>query len=90
MRWEQALQTALARLPDTARVGAVAEHKNAGWKVAVAAHLKATTDVSNGWLAERLDMGSPFYVSKHIGLYQRGTGGAQKRRLELQKVKGKA
>ncbi|MDO8539307.1 MAG: hypothetical protein Q7S40_02620 [Opitutaceae bacterium] len=29
--------------------------------------MKATTDVSNGWLAEQLDMGSHFYVSKHVG-----------------------
>ncbi|MDO8540339.1 MAG: hypothetical protein Q7S40_07840 [Opitutaceae bacterium] len=33
---------------------------------AVPAHLKAMTDVSNGWLAEQLDIGSHFYVSKHV------------------------
>ncbi|HEX9786111.1 MAG TPA: hypothetical protein VGA56_25720 [Opitutaceae bacterium] len=27
-------------------------------------HLKVTTDVTNGWLAQRLDMGSGVYVSK--------------------------
>jgi putative transposase len=36
-------------------------------RLAVAAHLKATTDVPNPWLAEKLEMGSGFYVSKHVG-----------------------
>jgi hypothetical protein len=59
--------------------------------VAVAAHLKATTDVPNGWLAEQLDMGSPFYVSKQAGLLRRNPDGeAQKWLKRLGKVKGKA
>ena len=33
----------------------------------MAAFLKATTDVPNPWLAEELEMGSDFYVSKHVG-----------------------
>ncbi len=37
--------------------------KSAPWKVAIAAYLKATTDVSNPWLATQLNMGSPFYVT---------------------------
>lgn len=68
LQWEAALQAALERLPSTARSAPDASRKSAAWKVAVAAHLKATTDVSNRWLAERLDMGSPIYVSKHVGL----------------------
>ena len=51
--------------------------KSAPWKVKLAAQMKAATDASNGWLAAQLDMGSGFYVSKHIGIAQR-------------KVKGKA
>ena len=62
--------------------------QSAGWKVAVAAHLKATTDVSNGWLAERLEMGSPTYVSKHVGLLRRGVGAGRPWFERLQKVKG--
>jgi len=72
--WEEALKAALARLPAAARTSSDAKRKSASWKVAIAAHLKATTEVSNSWLAIRLDMGSPIYVSKHVGLLQRGLG----------------
>lgn len=53
------------------------QRKSAPWKVQIALQMRATSDVSNGWLAAQLDMGSGFYVSKHIGLARR-------------KVKGKA
>jgi hypothetical protein len=36
--------------------------------VAIAAYLKETSDVSNAWLAEKLDTCSSIYVSKHVGL----------------------
>jgi len=64
-RWEAALATAQNRLGKKLRED---RRKSAPWKVAIASHLKATTDVSNSWLAEKLKMGSPFYVSKHVGL----------------------
>ena len=32
---------------------------------------KALLDVSNGWLAPQLDIGSAAYVSKHLGLTRR-------------------
>ncbi|MDO8545642.1 MAG: hypothetical protein Q7S40_34800, partial [Opitutaceae bacterium] len=55
------------------------------------AELKATTDVSNGWLAEQLDMGSHSYVSKHVGnLRKSPPGEAGKWLQKLRKVKGKA
>lgn len=67
-RWRKALHAALAALPAEAK----SDHrKSAPWKVAIAARLKATTDVPNGWLAEQLDMSSGFYVSKHVGLFRR-------------------
>ena len=53
------------------------QRKSAPWKVTLALQMKATTDASNGWLAAQLDMGSGFYLSKHVGLARR-------------KVKGKA
>ncbi len=71
-RWQGALDAALARLPADART---ASHQSASWKVAVAAHLRATTDVPNGWLAEQLGMGSAIYVSKHTGLLRRSKDG---------------
>jgi len=69
-RWAEALRTALAEIPQEARGSTL---KSAPWKVGVAAQLKATTDVSNGWLAEQLDMGNGIYVSKHVGLLKRRT-----------------
>ena len=62
--WEERLVQAakeqrisLAHLPD---------RPSAREKVALAATLKATTSVSNGWLAERLDMGSAANVSQYV------------------------
>ena len=41
-----------------------AHPKGAPWKVAVAAWMKQNTEASNGWLAERLAMGSASRVSQ--------------------------
>ena len=88
--WEEALKAALARLPTAALTSGDAQRKSAGWKVAVAAYLKATTEVSNSWLAARLEMGSSVYVSKHVGLLQRGVGKGKRWLDRLEKVRGKA
>jgi hypothetical protein len=65
--------------------------KSAPWKVALAAFMKETNDRSNAWLAERLDMGSAFYVSKHVGLLRRNFSGEGGRWFRIiKKVKGKA
>lgn len=37
-------------------------------------HLKVTTDASNCWLADRLGIGSPACVNKHVGLLQGRVG----------------
>ena len=83
-RWQLALQRVLRKLPASARKAADASQQNAGWKVAVAAHLKATTDASNPWLAEQLQMGSGKYVSKLVGQLRQGSpvGAAWLRVLE--------
>jgi hypothetical protein len=86
--WHKALTEALDRLPARVRESAA---KSAAWKVAVAAYMKETTDVRNGWLAEQLEMGTPFYVSKHVGYLRKQPGGNAVRWLnQLRKVKGKA
>jgi len=51
--------------------------KSAPWKIQIAQQMKDHSDASNGWLAEKLGMGSAIYLSKHVGLARR-------------KVKGKA
>lgn len=40
--------------------------KSASWKVAMAVFLKERTQVSNPWLAERLQIGRPMYVSRLV------------------------
>jgi hypothetical protein len=59
--WAKALDQALRAVNHTA-AETLTERKSAPWKVAVAAHLKATTQVENRWLAAQLHMGSPVAV----------------------------
>jgi putative transposase len=73
-KWREAIDVLLSQAGKAEQLD---RRKSAPWKVRIAARMKATTDVSNGWLAEHLAMGSGFYVSKHVG-------------LAANKVKGKA
>ncbi len=62
--WEEKLQrTALEAKVDLGRLPA---RKSAPEKVLLAAVLKQTTSVSNGWLALRLEMGRPASVSQFV------------------------
>jgi REP element-mobilizing transposase RayT len=57
-------------------------------KVQLAALLKATTSVSNGWLADRLAMGQPATVSQYIRRFRlRGDHGKPAFKAALSKVK---
>jgi hypothetical protein len=71
--WEARLADALGRARKTA-VDARRDRKSAGWKVAIAVALKRTTQVTNGWLAERLNMGSGVAVSQYVGRARRAAG----------------
>jgi len=63
--WEERIRTCLAALGKNDE--AVAEEsKGAGWKVAIAATLKSSTTATNPWLAQRLNMGSPFRLSRLV------------------------
>ena len=73
--WAKALEQALRAVNHTT-AEALTERKSAPWKVAVAAHLKATTQVENRWLAAQLHMGSPVAVSHHTGQLRRGRNAA--------------
>jgi hypothetical protein len=42
--------------------------------VAIAAHLKRTTQAGNGWLAEHLSMGKPGSVSLYVSRVRREPG----------------
>jgi putative transposase len=72
-RWERRLARALKQLGKT-RVEMSAERKSAPWKIAIAAHLKQTTQASNRWIAGRLAMGTPVSVSQLVGQARRHPG----------------
>ena len=62
--WEQRLD-GLARAAQI-DLGALPERKSAAPKVLLAAAMKQSTSVSNGWLAEHLQMGRPASVSQFV------------------------
>jgi len=65
--WEERLQAlAAAAKVDLAHLGG---KKSAPAKVQLAAALKSTTSVSNGWLAQRLGMGEPASASQFVRRY---------------------
>ncbi|HVS54526.1 MAG TPA: transposase [Opitutaceae bacterium] len=87
LRWRETLSALCAAVPASAKEDTA---KSAPWKVAVAARMRAISDVRNDWLAEHLSMGSGIYVSKHVGRLRSGLNdeaAALAKRLE--KVKGK-
>jgi putative transposase len=63
--WSAALKKALAALGKKSK-DAPNDIKSAPWKVAIATHLKATTTVTNPWLAAQLHMGAPEGVSRYV------------------------
>ncbi len=68
--WEQELQKVLSQMsPSKRRVSA----KSADWRVAAAATMKKRTTASNPWLARRLEMGSPFTLSRLVSECWQGT-----------------
>ena len=76
-QWRHELQRSL-RLVGKETADALRERKSADWKVAIALHLKQTTQASNGWLCERLHMGTPVGVSSLVGKLRRQGGPSTK------------
>jgi REP element-mobilizing transposase RayT len=70
MQWARALARALKVLRrPTEEV--VHSRKSAEWKLAIAAWLKAGTQVSNRWLSENLHLGVPAALSRNLTHYRR-------------------
>jgi REP element-mobilizing transposase RayT len=83
--WEEQLLTAARTLKiDFARLGS---RKSDPGKVRLAAAMKAATDVSNGWLASRLGMGTPASVSQFVRRFRQGGGRAAADEKALSRVK---
>jgi hypothetical protein len=71
--WEETLRTAAEVLGIALK--SLPEQKSAPEKVQLAAVVKAATSVSNGWLAERLQMGEPASVSQYVRRFHLAGGG---------------
>jgi len=69
--WKTQLNLALARLGKTP-ADVSGDRKGAPWKVAIVAHLKALTTISNPWIAEELKMGAPAAVSRYVDEFRKG------------------
>ncbi len=74
--WEDALRTHAKR--QRVNLAALPAQKSAPEKVRLAAAMKATTSVSNGWLAQRLAMGEPASVSQYVRRWKLAGGGQER------------
>jgi hypothetical protein len=70
-KWAAALAASLRAIGRT-EAEAGADRNSAPWKVAVAGHLKQSSQADNGWLAGRLHMGKPGALSQYVGAMRRG------------------
>ncbi len=64
-RWERILSEEMKRAGKT-ESDIAADRKGASWKVIIAKRLRRETTVGNPWLARRLNMGHPNYVSSLV------------------------
>jgi putative transposase len=81
-RWRTAMTLALSALAKT-ETDICHDRKSALWKVAVASHLKRTTQATNGWLAQTLQMGGGVAVSQYVGGFRRMAESGGRQQLEL-------
>ena len=84
-QWEEQLR----KLARAARIhlNALPVAKSHPEKSLLAATMKATTSVSNAWLADRLDMGEPASASQFARRYLRTSSGAKAAKALLSRFK---
>lgn len=70
-QWERHLKALLQPIPAKLRHD---QRVSARWKAETAWRMKTETDASNEWLAQRLSMSTPTYVSKMVGLVRKEKG----------------
>ena len=70
-KWAAALAASM-RVLGRSEAEAGLDRNSAPWKVAVAGHLKQSSQADNGWLAARLHMGKPGALSQYVGQMRRG------------------
>ena len=71
VHWLERLEQGVAAI-GASLLNASTEPKSASWKIALAAWLKKGTSVSNRWLTEHLNMGTPDAVSRYVSEVNRG------------------
>lgn len=69
-QWRERIDECLRKIQKTA-AEVQNDRKSAGWKIGVADELKRSTQAPNGWIAERLNMGSGTAVSQYVGQRRR-------------------
>jgi len=69
-KWGELLAQGL-RVAGKTATGANAAPKSAPWKLAVAAWMKARTQVQNRWLSQHLHLGAPAAFSRNLTAYRR-------------------
>jgi putative transposase len=74
-RWSIALAAALQDMQKS-RADLHRDRKSAHWKLLVAARMKRSTDASNRWLAENLNLGTPAALSHNLTLFHRQCAGS--------------
>jgi REP element-mobilizing transposase RayT len=80
--WKEECEGYLRRLGRTTR-DVKREGKSVAWKLAVAAAMKARTTVTNRWLAEHLEMGNMYEVSRKVAHWLRNPDPALAKKLKL-------
>ena len=80
--WQETLEKLLRTLSRTADE-LKAAGKSAGWKLALAAALKARTTATNRWLGTALKLGNLHEVSRKVAAWTRAPDAALSRKLAL-------
>ena len=70
VQWRTALIRGLRAL-QRSQTEIEATAKSASWKLALAEWMKTTTQATNGWLSENLQMGAPAALSRNLTQYRR-------------------
>ncbi len=76
-QWEECLARCLHGAGKT-HAAARADRKGVEWKIVIADEIKRTTQATNGWIAEHLNMGSGTAVSQYVGRWRREAGKAKR------------
>ena len=84
-QWQRALEGSMQALKKS-QADIARDRKGAPWKIAVAAHLKRTTQADDRWLNQRLVMGSPAAVAQYVSRLRRSGGPSREILQQIQEL----